>query len=255
MKLEGRFWITHNGKNLAGQGRIELLSRINDSGSISQAAKAMGMSYKSAWDAVDAMNNAAGSPLVERSAGGKGGGGTRLTDAGLQLIAAFRRYQEEHERFLAILGQDGGAAPYLKIMDRLRLRTSARNQLLARIVHIETGDLNDLVALELQGGLRLSASITHASTERLGLKVDDEIFALIKAGWVELSLDPATDALNSYRAQIQQIEHGARDTEVQLQLAGGLQVTALLTANELALQTGLEVTLRIEPSQVILCTL
>ena len=72
MQLEGQFWITHNGKNLAGQSRIELLTQIASSGSITQAAKAVGISYKSAWDAVEAMNSAAGSPLVARSTGGKG---------------------------------------------------------------------------------------------------------------------------------------------------------------------------------------
>ena len=52
MQLEGQFWITHNGKNLAGQSRIELLTQIASSGSITQAAKAVGISYKSAWGAV-----------------------------------------------------------------------------------------------------------------------------------------------------------------------------------------------------------
>ena len=67
MQLEGQFWITHNGKNLAGQSRIELLTKIANSGSITQAAKAVGISYKSAWDAVEAMNSAAGTPLSETS--------------------------------------------------------------------------------------------------------------------------------------------------------------------------------------------
>ena len=106
MKLEGQFWITHNGKNLAGQSRIELLTQIANSGSITQAAKAVGISYKSAWDAVEAMNSAAGSPLVARSTGGKGGGGTQLTAAGQQLIEAFQHYQREHQAFLLRLGAD-----------------------------------------------------------------------------------------------------------------------------------------------------
>ena len=88
MKLEGQLWFAHEGQNLAGQGRIELLQQIADTGSISKAAKAAGMSYKTAWDAVDAMNKATGSPLVERSVGGKGGGGTRLTAKGEELVAA-----------------------------------------------------------------------------------------------------------------------------------------------------------------------
>lgn len=108
MNLDGRFWITHNGKNLAGRGRIELLARIAESGSIRQAAKAMGMSYKAAWDAVNAMNQTAGVLLLERSVGGKGGGRTQLTDAGMQLINTYRRCEEAHRRLLDQLATEVG---------------------------------------------------------------------------------------------------------------------------------------------------
>ena len=77
------------GKSFGGKGRIELLSQINSSGSISQAAKNMKMSYKAAWDAVDMMNNLAGETLVERSKGGKGGGGAQLTERGKRMIRNF----------------------------------------------------------------------------------------------------------------------------------------------------------------------
>ena len=74
--LDGEIWMTVGGENLGGPNRIALLAKIAECGSITQAAKAIGMSYKAAWDAIDAMNNLAGEPLVERLAGGKGGGGT-----------------------------------------------------------------------------------------------------------------------------------------------------------------------------------
>jgi molybdate transport system regulatory protein len=75
---------------LAAKVVLSCLARIADSGSITQAAKAMGMSYKAAWDAIDTMNNLAGEPLVQRTTGGKGGGGTTLTQRGEQLVANFR---------------------------------------------------------------------------------------------------------------------------------------------------------------------
>lgn len=59
--------------------RIALLAQIAELGSITRAAKAVGISYKGAWDAIDELNNLAERPLVERSVGGKGGGGARLT--------------------------------------------------------------------------------------------------------------------------------------------------------------------------------
>ena len=64
---------------LASKRWMDLLASVGDTHSISAAAKAVGLTYKAAWDAVEAMNNLAERPLVERSVGGKGGGGTRLT--------------------------------------------------------------------------------------------------------------------------------------------------------------------------------
>ncbi len=95
LKADGRFWLTLDGRNFLGRGRVELLQRIRETGSISKAAKAMKMSYKAAWDAVDAMNAAWEAPLVE-----SGPGGSRLTDDAERLIAAFRKAEVRHTAFL-----------------------------------------------------------------------------------------------------------------------------------------------------------
>ena len=100
VELHGSIWMTIGGTNFGGVGRIGLLAQIAESGSISKAAKAIGMSYKAAWDAIDIMNNLAGQPLVERTVGGKGGGGTRLTQRGQQLIDNFKTIENEHRRFV-----------------------------------------------------------------------------------------------------------------------------------------------------------
>lgn len=261
MQLEGQFWITHNGKNLAGQSRIELLTQIANSGSITQAAKAVGISYKSAWDAVEAMNSAAGSPLVARSTGGKGGGGTQLTAAGQQLIEAFQHYQREHQAFLQRLGADSRLEPYLQIMERLRLRTSARNQLLARVCNIQAEGLNDRIELELHGSTqRLTALITHGSTERLNLQLGAEVFALIKASWVNLL--PADNAPlhaepNHLTGNVHSLEPGELESELHIQLPGGAHLTAMLSNSQLSsrqLVSGEQVSVRINPEQIILCS-
>ena len=107
MKVKGNFWIEKNEKSFLGKGRIELLKKIDRYGSISRAAKEMKMSYKAAWDAVDIMNKTAKKQVVEKISGGKGGGGTRLTDYGKELINIFETAEnnfknclEEIERFL-----------------------------------------------------------------------------------------------------------------------------------------------------------
>ena len=100
LKVHGRFWLTLDGNNFLGSGRIELLQRIADTGSISQAAKAMKMSYKAAWDAVDAVNRAWGAPLVESNPAG-----SALTADAQRLIAAFREAEVKHRDFMIQLAE------------------------------------------------------------------------------------------------------------------------------------------------------
>ena len=98
LKAHGRLWFTLAGVNFLGRGRVELLQRIAETGSISKAAKAMKMSYKAAWDAVDATNRAWGKPLVQTSPGG-----STLTDEAIRLIAAFQLAETRHREFLSEL--------------------------------------------------------------------------------------------------------------------------------------------------------
>ena len=100
LNAHGRVWLTLNGKNFMGRGRAELLRHIAETGSISKAAKAMKMSYKAAWDAVDAMNTAYGHTLVESATGGSRGGGSRVTPDGLRLILQFEKLQQQHQIWL-----------------------------------------------------------------------------------------------------------------------------------------------------------
>jgi molybdate transport system regulatory protein len=95
LKADGRFWLTLDGKNFLGRGRVELLQRIRETGSISKAAKAMKMSYKAAWDAVDAMNSAWQTPLVD-----SGPAGSRLTEDAERLIAAYQKADARHAAFM-----------------------------------------------------------------------------------------------------------------------------------------------------------
>ncbi len=104
--VHGRIWLTRDGRNFLGRGRIELLRRIDETGSIAKAAKGMRMSYKSAWDAVDAMNKNAGFLLVERMSGGRDGGGSRLTVEARKSIAAFEKIEAEHRVFLEKLSDE-----------------------------------------------------------------------------------------------------------------------------------------------------
>src|SRR5262245_65919137 len=108
---------------LASQRWMELLASLDRTKSISAAAKTVGLSYKAAWDAIEAMNNLADRPLVERSVGGRGGGGTRLTKRGGEIVATYRQVAEEHERFLARINAriDEGVDRDLSMIGRLTM--------------------------------------------------------------------------------------------------------------------------------------
>ena len=89
----GQIWLSRNGENVLNESRMALLEKIAETGSITKAGKAVGISYRTAWITVDHLNNISDNPLVERTAGGKSGGGTRLTEHGLNLVKVYRAIQ------------------------------------------------------------------------------------------------------------------------------------------------------------------
>lgn len=84
-----------------GPGKAALLESIHATGSISAAARAMGMDYKRAWLLIDSVNRAFTSPVVERATGGTGGGGATLTALGADLLSRYRRLEADAIRLAA----------------------------------------------------------------------------------------------------------------------------------------------------------
>jgi len=99
-KIRARFWITGEKSGYVGIGRIELLQKIDELGSMNQAAKSMGMSYKKAWKLIQELNDMYDQPLIEKAIGGKAGGGSHLTPRGKKLIADFKKVEFELQKFL-----------------------------------------------------------------------------------------------------------------------------------------------------------
>jgi molybdate transport system regulatory protein len=78
-----------------GPGKAELILRIGQTGSISAAARAMGMSYRRAWQLVEALNEAYRQPVVTTAIGGARGGGARVTELGERVLALYRAMEEK----------------------------------------------------------------------------------------------------------------------------------------------------------------
>ncbi len=233
MEVQGNVWLTVGGEKLGGPDRLALLAAIAEHGSITAAAKAVKMSYKGAWDAIDAMNNLAGEPLVERLAGGKGGGGTRLTQRGAQLVDNFRKIDEAHRQFVAHLSsQSHGLADDFLLIQRMKMKTSARNQFSGKVVALKHGAVNDEVALEILGGQYIVATITRDSSDSLGLAIGDEAFALIKASSVIVATEMSgarISARNQLAGTVVRLQEGAVNSEVSIELPGGGTIAAIVT--------------------------
>ena len=99
-KIKSRIWIEIEGKVFLGEGRIKLLKAIQHTGSLSKAAKALGMSYKKAWNLIDSINKVSKQAVVIKNTGGKGGGGAEVTPYGCDLINSFERINKNCWKFL-----------------------------------------------------------------------------------------------------------------------------------------------------------
>ena len=259
MQVYGGIWMGQDDEAVLSDTRISLLEQIDHAGSITQAARAVGISYKTAWDAVDAMKNLSGQPLVESAAGGKGGGGTRLTEAGRKLVQTYRLVQQEHERFLASLGEGiEDFENFYQLIRRLSMKSSARNQFFGKVVAIKGGAVNDEVEIALNGNDRITAIITSESRQSLGLNIGSEVWALVKASWVILVTDDQDMKLsvrNRLCGTITRLTHGAVNSEVIVTLAGGNTVCAIVTNDsvaEMGLDEGGKVCAVFKASSVIL---
>ena len=259
MEIEGSVWFHKDDHLFLGGDRIRLLEKVDECGSITKAAKAAGISYKTAWDTVNIMNNLADKPLVERMTGGKGGGGTNLTPEGKDVIHRFRIIQEEHRKFLSNLSERIGEVDNLyKFLRRIAMKVSARNIFSGKVSELKKGAVNSEVTLALKGGTPLVATITNGSIDNLGLAVGKDAYAIIKASSIIIGTDlhdARVSARNIFCGTIVKVIEGAVNTEVDLDIGAGNTISAVIThgsSNNLLLKEGGHACAIFKASSVIL---
>jgi len=98
--VNGRLWIECDGNRFFGPGPLELLERIDTTGSINKAAKEMKMSYKKAWEIINTLNEQSAPPLIATQAGGTKGGGSVISNEAKELIGYYRLLRERFKNFL-----------------------------------------------------------------------------------------------------------------------------------------------------------
>lgn len=218
-RLDGRFF--------------DLLAALAVTGSLQKAARAAGYSYKGAWLVLDAANALTHAPLVDASTGGRGGGGSRLTPEGQALLAAWQALQSRHAGFLHEQAAWLAAQPALhQLLKRMSMKTTARNQFAGQVSAVNAGPATTTVRVALPGGATITASLTAAAAEELGVQIGQEALALVKASEVVLVTDFGgykLSARNQLAGTVSRVQRGAVSSLIGLTLPGGAAVTASVT--------------------------
>ncbi|MFZ2170149.1 MAG: TOBE domain-containing protein [Methylococcaceae bacterium] len=219
---------------------IGLLRAIDQSGSINQAARRTGLSYKGAWQMIERANNLAPKSLITTATGGSKGGGTCLTSAGQSLLQLFTRLEQQHRQFLQELNQSLADDPDVRmLLKRLVIKTTATNQLFGTIAAIQTSAVNAEVSVELKGGEKIVASLALMEFKRLELSIGSDVVLLINDPEIFIITDPGSyplSARNRLQGTVIRVQYDGVDAEAVIQLSGGESIVATITqASALAL--------------------
>lgn len=240
-----------------GLERIALIEAVGALGSISAAAKRLGLSYKGAWDGVQALNNLFDAPLVVASSGGRSGGAAVVTPRGLAVIRAFREVEREIGAALSRLEVGLAGEPdqdWGQLIWSLGLRTSARNALRGAVARIVDDAVTAKVVLALGDGVEIISVITRRSRQDLGLVVSKPAVALVKSSFVSLASADLTASgdRNHLPCVVADREDGASVSEIRLTLGAGKTLVATVPRTAATPEVGDRVVAVIDPSDVLL---
>jgi molybdate transport system regulatory protein len=175
---------------------------------------------------------------------------------GRRVLAFHQALTALQARLLAGQGEATDLDQLLKQLGNLMLKTSARNQYEGRVHAVQRGAVNSEVILDLNGEDRITAIITNASVDELGLREGGSAIALVKSSFVVLAAPGVrTSARNALAGTVLACREGAVNSEVELQLNGGRCLTATVTnesVKELGIREGVPLLALIKSSHVIL---
>ena len=250
--------IRKNERNFLRNSSVGLLEYIDKLGSITKAAKKMNISYKTAWDTLNNINNVSDAPIIESISGGQGGGGSKLTEKGRKLVEIYRIIEEEQQKFvdnLKIKIDDFDES--FQLIKRLFLKTSVRNQFIGKVTHIDQGQVSAEIEIAIHGGDRIISIISHKSMQDLGIQIGSMVYTLIKATYVMISKshDIADVNKNILVGTIEHLKSDELKTEISIMLAGGNTIVSIepnIIAEKLKTKVGDKIYTFFKPSSVII---
>ena len=227
---------------------IELLKAINNSGSLNQAAKQVGLSYKGAWQIIERANNSSPKTLIATATGGSKGGGTSLTQAGQSLVTLFEELQHSHQLFLKQLNKNLVTNPdTVLLFQRLIVKTSARNQLFGTVISILLGAVSAEITIKLKGNEQIITTISQPDFQELGLTLNSDVLLLLNSSEIMLATidNPKQFSARNYLAcNVIQIREDLIYAEVTLLFSGGEMLIVTITKqslHDLGLENGMHV--------------
>ena len=166
-----KVWFETRGRHTIGAGGAALLQAIREEGSITKAAKKLGISYKYAWDQISEMEKALGQPILETKVGGRTGGGAALNDVAISLLREYSRTRLYVENMLRDREH----------WEAIGLKLSARNRLKGVVKRVEKGSVTTSIKIEVKSPVVVTAIITKEAAEELDIKPGDIVEAIVKA--------------------------------------------------------------------------
>ncbi|MEM1658269.1 MAG: molybdenum-dependent transcriptional regulator [Candidatus Jordarchaeales archaeon] len=177
VKLKVKVWLEYRGESVIGRGGAELLKGINEKGSLSSAARRLGVSYKYAWKYLRRIESKLGIRIVVSTRGGREKGGTRLTEEGKRLLSKYMRFSRFIDNVLK--NPEMWEACGLSIPDK--------NVLHGRVKLVGINGSTAVVKVEVNRPTEIVAAISSMSAEELNLKPGDEVKLLVKATEVAIN--------------------------------------------------------------------
>jgi len=203
---------------------MKLLQSIEQSGSISQAAKQVGLSYKGAWQILEKANNFSPRTLITTATGGYMGGGTHLTKAGKALLQLFTQLDEQHQLFVQRLNQNLSKDSYAQLLlEPLSIKNSAANQLFGTVIVIQPGIDSAEIIVQLIGGERIAVSLSFAELDSLALSLGRPVLLLLDSRDISIVTDNDAgrfSARNALHASVIRVRQHGGDIEITLNLIG-----------------------------------
>ncbi len=193
--------------------KIVLLENVRDYGSMAKAAKASGISYKTAWNWIDKMNVLSPSSLVEKVSGGKDGGGTIITSYATNLISIYHEVEALHQKHL-----EGLQASFSRLEDDITQKTFSFSRLAAEICKININDNNVEYTLQLKCGLGVIAYSNSIFKKINKLEVGSNVFILVESDAVSVSKVEKVDISSRNRLQTKISDILIKDKDVLLTL-------------------------------------